>query len=436
MSTNADLLIIGAGLSGLSCAYHLKRDYLLFEKESRPGGVASSDVIRGFVFDRTGHLIHFQTKYVKDLLRALSDGSGLTRHRRSSWVFSRATYTRYPFQVNTYRLPPAIIRDCLLKMAEAQMSSYKKDGASNLRDWILANFGEGIARYFMFPYNIKLWKVPLRTIDIDWTDKFIPKTGLEQAIVGAVSDYKRNFGYNKVFYYPQAGGIQAITDAFLNHINGRVFFRKELVRVNLNNKRVNFRDGEGLKFNTLVSSIPLPELAGIVEDLPPVLKEKLKRLLYISVFNLNLGVNRRNISDKHWVYFPEKDYIFYRVGFFSNISANVAPKGMSSLYAEVSYLGHKPLGYSKSHLKSHIIEDLKRARILRDSDKIVAQKSYDIRYAYPLHDKKRQRIVEEVKGYLKDHGIYLIGRYGSWRYMTMEECILEGKQTAEIINRL
>ena len=120
MRADTDLIIIGAGLSGLSTAYHLKRPFILFEKNTKYGGMASSDTVNGFVFDKTGHLLHFQTDYVSKLLRALANGSQLTRHNRSSWVFSNKTYTRYPFQVNTYKLPPPIIKDCLVKMAEAQ----------------------------------------------------------------------------------------------------------------------------------------------------------------------------------------------------------------------------------------------------------------------------------------------------------------------------
>lgn len=430
-----NLLIIGAGLSGLSAAYHLKKGFLLFEKESKPGGMASSDCVNGFIFDKTGHLLHFKTAYVKDLLRTLTNGSGLTRHRRSSWIFSKDTYTRYPFQVNTYKLPPSIIKDCLVKIAETQIGSPRQH-PSNFREWILSNFGEGIARHFMFPYNRKLWKTPLHKIGIDWMDRFIPKTNLEQAVKGAVSDFRKNFGYNKIFYYPQTGGIQRIADALFNRTKNNICFEKEVVRIDLKNRTVTLKGGEDLRFDKMISTIPLPELSRIVKDLPLAIRDKLKQLNYVSVFNLNLGTNRNKISDKHWIYFPEKKHIFYRVGFFSNISKEVAPSGKSSLYTEVSYLENKPSGYDKSHLKKRIIEDLRNLRILTDSDKIIAQKSYNIKYAYPLPDKKRQGIVNDIKDFLKMHNIYSIGRYGSWRYITMEECILEGKRAAEVINRL
>lgn len=50
------ILIIGAGLTGLSCARHLGRDYLLLEKESEPGGIVRTRVRPGgFLCDGTGH---------------------------------------------------------------------------------------------------------------------------------------------------------------------------------------------------------------------------------------------------------------------------------------------------------------------------------------------------------------------------------------------
>jgi len=432
MPTN-NLLIIGAGLSGLSAAYHLKKGFLLFEKESKPGGMASSDVVKDFIFDKTGHLLHFRTEYVKDLLRILSIGSGLIKQRRSSWVFSKGTYTRYPFQVNTYKLPPAIIKDCLVKMARAGISPCGRGDSSNFKEWILNNFGKGIARHFMFPYNRKLWKTPLDKIDIDWVDRFIPKTNFEQAVKGAVSDFKKNFGYNKNFYYPERGGIQEIANAFLSRIKKNVHFEREVVRINLKDRIVTLKSGEDLRFDRIISTIPLPELIGIVKDLPSALKNKLRQLRYVSIFNLNLGINKDRISDKHWVYFAEPGYIFYRVGFFSNISNAVTPGGMSSLYTEVSYNGSKTHKVSPPHLKRRIIEDLKKAGILTEKDEIVAQKSYDIKYAYPVHDRNREGLVSGMKSFLGRYNIYSIGRYGSWRYMTMEECILEGKRTAEVI---
>jgi protoporphyrinogen oxidase len=433
-SSSKKTLIIGAGLTGLSAAYHLKDNYALVEKGFVPGGMASSENIKDFIFDKAGHVLHFQTGYAKRLIENMITRGRLVRRNRFSWIFSKDTYTRYPFQINTYNLPPSVIKDCLVKMVRVKSSSRAKNTPDNLKDWILENFGEGIAEHFMFPYNRKLWQLPLSSIGIDWVDKFIPKTQLGYAIRGAVSDFKKRFGYNKVFYYPQSGGIQTISDAFLSKVRDKVFFGRKITGIDLNNNTAVFADGQKAVFRRIISTMPLTELIRITKGTPSSVRSRADDLKYVSVFNLNLGIDRKDISDKHWIYFPEREYIFYRVGFFSNFLKKCPIKNGSSLYAEVSYTADKPLRYSIAELKKRIINDLHRSGILRRNDRIIAEKLYDIKYAYPVCCKNG--LVKDIDRFFKSHNVHSIGRYGSWRYMSMEECIIAGKLTADYINGL
>src|SRR4051794_23503834 len=52
-SPDARVVILGGGLAGISAAYHLKRPWLLLEKEERLGGHARTDQTNGFFFDKT-----------------------------------------------------------------------------------------------------------------------------------------------------------------------------------------------------------------------------------------------------------------------------------------------------------------------------------------------------------------------------------------------
>lgn len=55
-------LILGAGLTGLSTAYHLEQKghshYLLAERKAQVGGLCASRTVQGFTFDYSGHLLH------------------------------------------------------------------------------------------------------------------------------------------------------------------------------------------------------------------------------------------------------------------------------------------------------------------------------------------------------------------------------------------
>jgi phytoene dehydrogenase-like protein len=63
------ILIVGAGLAGLSTAYHLSETpYRLYEREMEVGGLCRSYRKDGFTFDYTGHLLHFRQPQIKALV--------------------------------------------------------------------------------------------------------------------------------------------------------------------------------------------------------------------------------------------------------------------------------------------------------------------------------------------------------------------------------
>ena len=93
------IVIVGAGLAGLSTAYHLSSTpYRLYEREEEVGGLCRSYHKDGFTFDYTGHLLHFRQPEIKALVERLLAGK-LQQHSRKSFIYSHRTYTEYPFQV-------------------------------------------------------------------------------------------------------------------------------------------------------------------------------------------------------------------------------------------------------------------------------------------------------------------------------------------------
>src|SRR3990170_4683281 len=112
----AQHVIIGAGLTGLSAAYHFEQqhiDYLMFDKESQPGGLCRSVTQDGFTFDYTGHLLHISDPYFRSLLEKIYGFENLNTITRRSFIYSENTYTRYPYQINLYGLPTQTIIDCI-----------------------------------------------------------------------------------------------------------------------------------------------------------------------------------------------------------------------------------------------------------------------------------------------------------------------------------
>jgi protoporphyrinogen oxidase len=424
------ILIIGAGLAGLSTAYHLRRKaYRLFEKEKEAGGLCRSYQKDGFTFDYTGHLLHFRQPSIKQTVEHLLAGQ-LDRHDRRSYIYSHRTYTEYPFQVNTYGLPPEVVRDCLMGFIATltPRTVAGEEGAPSFKRWILDNLGEGIARHFMVPFNEKLWQVPLDELTSDWVSWLVPKPAVKDVINGALGIKDKAFGYNPSFLYPNRGGIGALPNALLAHVSEPVY-GTELVEVDTKRRKAVFQDGRVERYESLVSTMPVPELVRRCTDLPVEIRDAARGLRCVSVYNVNLGIARERISDKHWIYFPEPAYPFYRVGFPMNFAPSLGPAGCSSLYVEMS---HQPSeAVPPAELMRRVHDGLEQAGILMPSDEVVCTDIKDIKYAYVLFDRHRAAAVPAILAELERRGIYSIGRYGRWEHTSMEDAMAQGKAVAE-----
>ncbi len=63
-------IILGAGIAGISVAYHLKQkniSSIIYEKNHYFGGLCSSFKINDFIFDNAVHLSFTKDEYVKKL---------------------------------------------------------------------------------------------------------------------------------------------------------------------------------------------------------------------------------------------------------------------------------------------------------------------------------------------------------------------------------
>jgi protoporphyrinogen oxidase len=420
------IVILGAGIAGLSAAFHLKgKEYEIFEREEEVGGLCRSVIHDGFTFDYSGHLLHLNQLYTQELLADLLPDLFI-RHRRNAAIYVQGSYVPFPFQANLWALPKEITRDCLIEFIRVSRKEDRE--GSDFLSWVYQTFGPGIAEHFMVPYNQKLWRVPLDEISLEWVDRFVPRPTLEEVINGALGVNLKGFGYNQEFFYPRQGGIAVLPQAFLPKIKD-VHLLKEAESINLDKKIVRFQDGSEVAYHSLISSLPLDELLQRLEPLPDEIKEAQARLRYVSVLNLNLGVKREGISDYHWVYYPEPVYPFYRVGFLSNLSPHMAPTGTSLLSVEISYLPSTPPALEEIREATH--DALIACGVLKNDDEIVAEKTIWIKHAYVIYDPFRSRHLPQIIGFLRSHHIYPLGRYGRWEYTAMEEAILQGKAVAE-----
>ena len=239
-------------------------------------------------------------------------------------------------------------------------------------------------------------------------------------------------GYNPRFAYPKTGGIDCIPRALAGKLDG-IELDHRVVSIDLKRRRARFANGRTVDYDALVTTLPLPILFGMIDDVPDRLREAAGKLRAISVLDINVGIDRLDLSDKHWLYFPEPDFVFTRVGFPGNFSKDAVPKGTSSMYIEITHPTGSTLDVEEQYERS--LAGLRRAGILNDGDRVLTRQVIDIEYAYVVFNEDRQRHLPRLVEFLTAHDIHTCGRYGDWDYYSMEDSILSGKRAAEDVSR-
>ena len=174
-------------------------------------------------------------------------------------------------------------------------------------------------------------------------------------------------------------------------------------------------------YDSLVSSVPLPDLIRMIHDAPEDVVDASRRLACSTLVLVNIGVNREDISRSHMTYFYDEDICYTRLGFPHMLSSNNAPPGTGSIQAEVYFSSkYKPFTGTPEDWIEPVIRDLRRCGLLREEDKILSRKAMLLPYANVIFDLERADALKTVHGYLDDLGIAYCGRYGDWGYMWTE----------------
>lgn len=420
-------MILGAGLAGLSAAYHLREPYDIYESSDSVGGVARSVVRDGFTFDHAIHVLYTKDPYASRLITELL-GDNFAEHERSSWIYTNGVHTRYPYQANMLGLPIATVRENLLGLIESRYGA-TAGPIRNFEDWIHAMFGAGIAKHFMLPFNRKVWATEPRDMGFDWIADRVMLPDLDEIFSGAYRDSKIHHGPNAVFWYPKHGGTEALPQAFAERIRP-VQFGMRATSIDPCTRTVQFENGETHSYETLISTLPLPTLIGLTQHVPARIRQLAAQLRANRVITVNLGIARPNISERHWVYYPEEEFEFHRVSFPGNFSPSLVPEGMSSMMIEISESPTRHI--ERKGLVRRTIKQLCRAGVLAKQDQIVHESTTEIDPAYIIPGIDHDSIVGELQAYLRSLGILSCGRFGEWKYLNMDQAILSGKHAAEL----
>jgi protoporphyrinogen oxidase len=433
------IVIIGAGPCGLGAAYRLKelgyRNWAVFEEEPHIGGLSASVKDRqGFVWDKGGHVIFSHFKYFDDIIRKLL-GTEFIEHQRKAYIYSFDRWIPYPFQNNIRYLPVKELLECILGLTEAQS---RKNDPRHFKDWILYTFGDGIAKYFLIPQNLKTWGYPLEYISKDWIGERVSVIDIKRILKNIIADKDDvSWGPNNKFKFPLYGGTGGLFNKFQPIIKEKLFLRKKAVGINIKKRQILFADGSKDNYDILINTSSLDQFIRMMEPRQKALSCASGSLKYSGSYVVGVGLKGRCTSTKCWMYFPEDKTPCYRITYFSNYSRHNVPDHSLywSLLCETSYSRYKKV--TKSNIIEDTINGLIATKLISKSDKknIVSTQLIDIKYSYPIPTLKRDNALQLINASLEKNMIYSRGRFGAWKYEcgNMDHSLMQGVNIVERI---
>lgn len=414
-------LIIGAGVSGLGFANFTKsKDYLILEKESEAGGYCRTIYKDDFVWDYAGHFFHFANEELKNFFYSKIDSEDLVYKKKNTKIYYKGEYVDYPFQKNIHQLPKKEFIDCLYDLFNKE----EKELYINFEDMLYGKFGKSITEKFLKPYNEKLYACNLNDLDADAMGRFFPYANLKDIIDNMKLEVDNS--YNSDFLYPKKGAVTFV-NALLNGLEPeKILYNQEVISIDAVNKIVRTKN-DCFHYEYLINSSPFDQLIKYI-NLNDYEDNK-EKLTFNKVLVFNLGFDKKShIEDVHWVYIPSKEFNFYRIGFYDNI----LDSNRLSLYIEIGYNSSSNVDV-EIQLKD-TIENLKKMGVINDH-KLIAYSHVIMNPAYVHISGEGKNIKEIKKKEFEKQDIYTIGRYGDWKYCSIEDSIVDAISLAKKLNK-
>lgn len=414
-----DIVILGAGISGLGASYALHQNgtkSVVFEKDDTYGGLCGNFTIDGFRFDRFVHFTFSKDEQVNAIFNASSPE--IYRHTPEAYNVYKGIWIKHPAQNNLFPLSEEekelIIKDFLAR------KSADVTPVNNYEDWLRLQFGDYFAEHFPMVYTRKYWMKEARELRTEWVGQRVYQPSVDEVIAGSKTSETPITYYAKEMRYPKYGGYKQFMKVMADVADIR--YDKKATTIDTKNKTVSFEDGTKIEYNRLISSLPLPEMVKIVKDVPPYVKEACDKLECTCGYHVSIALKTTYIPPYLWWYIYDEDILSARVHSPSMKSPDNAPEGCSSLQMEVYC---KQGEFTEDEIKERTVGKLISLGFIKEEDILFVHLGFE-KYANVIFTEPIYEARKCVRDYFSSVGIDTIGRFGEWDYLWSDQSLISG----------
>ena len=427
-SSGKKVVILGAGIAGISAAYFLEKagiETAVYEKNASWGGLCDNFTIDGFRFDKFVHLSFTENEAVKKIFEKAGN---VFRHKPDASCYYRGLKLKHPVQNNLY---PLGIEEKILILEGFFKNNIKKvKDIDNYDQWLRVQYGNDFAERFPIKYTKKYWGTEAKDLETKWIGNRMYRPTISEVLRGALTSKTPNTYYAKEMRYPEKGGFKSFITGMTENLNIRL--NKKVVRIKTDIKKIIFSDGSQVEYDILISSLPLPEMKNILVDLPQNIKHAIEQLNWTSGYMVSIGLSNPCESKEIWSYLYDEDTLVSRIYYPCKKSEDNVPKGCSSIQAEIYYSQHRKINLNHQEILQKTIDDLDGMGLINRKHIIVEDIRHE-QYANVIFDHEIYKNKSPILEHLDKIGIKSIGRFGLWDYLWSDQSLLSGLDVAKLI---
>lgn len=448
-----EVLILGGGLAGLSCSYHLgHHNCRIIERNSYLGGHATTHKRDGAFWDEGPHVSFTKNSYVRNLLTWSADCDVLEYPTNVSNYF-QGHWIPHPAQSHLKSVPEPLAGKCLGDFQRIQQLGLEVPELSNYQQWLDQAFGFTFSRTFPHAYTRKYWTCDPICMDIDWVGSRVFKPDMETVLSGYEGTPKCNTHYISSVRYPASGGFSS----FIRRIGqGAQVFHDEVISINLQSKLVYLSGGSTLCYDSLISTIPLDLLVSLLENTPQEVKAAAACLRCSSLLLINILGTQSAPIPHHWLYVYDETKYSTRITQTHLLSPANTPSGMAGIQVEVYASPYRPFTEGFEVIMDQVCKEVLDMGLL---DTISSSHFRHIQYANVIYDLNRRSAQNVILSFLAEYGLVreiddleptsdwsncynlisnpelvLAGRFGQWKYFWSDDCIMRGERVSKFFD--
>jgi protoporphyrinogen oxidase len=426
--------IIGAGPSGLAVSLFLNQPCDIFERENHVGGHAASFLQAGFTFDYGPHILFSRDIEILDFIVA-SLGENVSQCKRNNKIYFKGRLVKYPFENDLHALP---LEDNYACIQGFIFNPYKEKYATpgNMKEWLLKQFGEGICSRYLFPYNEKVWNIPVEQLSMTWADR-IPNPPAEDILKSSLGYSTEGYLHQLYYFYPQAGGYQSISEAWKHAATIQFKAAINKIRWTAAGKiQLSDEQGQTREYRQIISTMPVHELVHYLDrEVPQDIFDAISRLIVNPMYVVSFGVRGIDTNQYTAIYFPDADFLVNRISYPCTFSAKNGPAGHWSLQAEITCAKTADAWFkSDEEILLHTRQGLQTRGLLPADEDIILQRVDRKEQSYVVYDVGYEACAEQVRHWFASIGIQLLGRFSYFEYVNVDMAVSRALEIAVKLN--